>query len=151
MGMRAASPNGWHDDFRYRLRFEASARGAYPSLHSTRTGHASAAEIVYTLTVAVPEYREHRLVRARFANFTRPYLVAVTVDGPTESKHRYEDGSLCMWWPDDGPDLQWQPEEGLLRLIQYVRVHLFREAYWRDYDYWPGPEAPHSADSKAAV
>ena len=148
--MRAASPTGWHDDFRYRLRFEASARSAYPSLHSTRTGHASAAEIVYTLMVAVPEYREHRLVRVRFANLTRPYLVAVTVDGPTESKHRYADGSLCMWSPDDGPGLQWHPEERLLGLIQYVRVHLFREAYWREYDYWPGPEAPHTDTKDAA-
>ena len=55
-------------------------------------------------------------MRVRFANFTRPYLVAVSVDGPTESKHRYADGSLCMWSPDDGPDLQWRPEKALTAL-----------------------------------
>jgi hypothetical protein len=71
--------------------------------------------------------------------------VRVTADGPTRSPHRYADGHLCMWYPDDGPELVWQPEEGLLALIQYVRLHLFREAYWRRYHLWPGPEAPHVA------
>jgi hypothetical protein len=49
-----------------------------------------------------------------------------------------------MWHPGDRPDLTWQPEEGLLGLIRYAQVHLFKEAFWRRYDEWPGLEAPHA-------
>lgn len=149
--MRRAKPAGWYEDFRYRLRFEAPAHRAYPSLRSIRTGNGTSAEIVYTLTVTVPEYLTRRAITIRIADLTRPFLAAVTVDGPTTSPHRYRDGQLCMWHPDDGPELVWQPEEGLLGLIQYVCVHLFRESYWREYAYWPGPEAPHGSELKEAA
>jgi hypothetical protein len=141
--MRRTNSACWYENFRYRLRFEAFARQAFGSLSCTQTGKGAKAEIVYVLTVSVPEYPESRTIRIRLANHKKPTVVAVSVDGPTSSPHRYTDGSLCMWYPDDGTELKWRPEEELLGLIQYVRVHLFREAYWRQYKYWPGPEAPH--------
>jgi hypothetical protein len=141
--MRRAKRACWYEDFRYRLRFEAAARQTLKSLSSTRAGKGATAEIVYVLTVSVPEYAESRTIKIRLANYKKPAFMAVSVDGPTSSPHRYPSGNLCMWYLDDGPELRWQPEEELLGLIQYVRVHLFREAYWRQYEYWPGPEAPH--------
>ena len=141
--MRRAKPGGWYDDFRYRLRFEGEVRHAYPSIHSSRTGKGKTGAIVYTLTVTVPEFDERRVIRVTLANTRRPWLRLLTADGPTNSPHRYADGHLCMWHPDDGPDLTWQPDDGLVALVQCARVHLFREAYWRRYGAWPGPEAPH--------
>lgn len=35
------------------------------------------------------------------------------------------------------------PDDGLLALIDHARVHLFKEAYWRETGFWPGPEAAH--------
>jgi len=141
--MRRAKPGGWFDDFRYRLRFEGEAHKAFPSLRVSRTGKGRTGAIVYTLQVTVPEFTERRLIRITLWNRSRPTVRSVTADGPTASPHRYSGGRLCMWYPGDGPELTWQPDEGLHALIQYARVHLFQEAYWRRYGEWPGREAPH--------
>lgn len=71
---------------------------------------------------------------------------SVLVDGPTTSPHRYDDGSLCMWHPNDPSAHRWLPEDGLLDLLDATADHLFREAWWRDHDEWLGPEAPHWLD-----
>jgi hypothetical protein len=148
--MRRANPGGWYDDFRYRLRFEGEAHRAFPSMRVTRTGRGRTRAVVYTLHVTVPEFNERRRITITLGNRARPLVRSVTADGPTRSPHRYSDGHLCMWYPDDGPDLVWQPEDGLLSLVQHARVHLFREAYWRRYGEWPGPEAPHGVEKEAA-
>lgn len=114
------------------------------------------AKILYDLTVSVPEYDEHRRVTIRLTNFTDPSLDGVTVDGSTESPHRRGTTDLCLWRWDAPPEKQWTADEGLLALIQYVRVHLFREAYWREtggYDggIWAGDEAPHGDGKKEAA
>jgi hypothetical protein len=50
------------------------------------------------VTVNVPFY-ESRAVTITFkSHSTTPY---VSVDGPTDSPHRYDDGTLCMWFPGD--------------------------------------------------
>jgi hypothetical protein len=51
-------------------------------------------------------------------------------DGPRESPHRYPDGSLCMWYPQDPPEQKWVFDDGLLALLNYIQAHLFREAWW---------------------
>jgi hypothetical protein len=149
--MRGAKPGGWYDDFRYRLRFEGEVRHAYPSIHSSRTGKGKTGAIVYTLTVTVPEFEQRRVIRIKLANRRRPRLLLLTANGPTASPHRYADGHLCMWYPRDPPELVWGPEDGLVALVQCARVHLFREAYWRRYRVWPGPEAPHGEGEKEAA
>ncbi len=148
---RRAEPGGWYEDFRYRLRFEGPARQAYQSLRATRTGKGINTRITYAVSVTVPEYGDQRAVKIRLANYTRRHLVTVTVGGPTESPHRYADGALGMWYPEDGLDRKWQPEEGLLTLIRYGRLHLFQETYWREYGDRPGPEAPHAPQGKEAA
>ncbi len=79
------------------------------------------------MTVDVPEYGERRKVTIRLTNFTDPTLKGVTVDGSTESPHRRGKTDLCLWRWDASSENQWTGDEGLLALIQYVRVHLFRE------------------------
>lgn len=88
----------------------------------------------------VPHY-ESRQVEIRFENWSR--TPRVFVDGPTDSPHRYSDGSLCMWHPDDPPGQRWVFSDGLLILLNYIQAHLFREAWWREKREWLGPEAPH--------
>jgi hypothetical protein len=145
--MRRAKPGGWYDDFRYRLRFEGAARTAFPSMSVSRTGKGrKAGSVVYTLHVPVPEFNERRLVRIALWNDRCATVQSVTADGPTESPHRYSDEALCMWYPKDGVDQRWVADDGLLRLIRCTQVHLFKEAYWRRYGEWPGPEAPHESD-----
>jgi hypothetical protein len=90
--------------------------------------------------MTVPYY-ESRQVEIRFENWSR--TPKVFVDGPTESPHRYEDGSLCMWHPNDPPSERWVFSDGLLVLLNYIQAHLFREGWWREKGEWLGPEAPH--------
>jgi hypothetical protein len=145
--MRRAKPGGWYDDFRYRLHFEGAARTMFPSIRVTRTGKGKkTGSIVYTLHVPVPEFNERRLIRITLWNDKRPTVRSLSADGPTTSPHRYGDGTLCMWYPKDGPERRWVAEDGLLRLIRCAQVHLFKEAFWRRYGEWPGPEAPHGPD-----
>lgn len=145
---RRAKRTPWYHDFRKRLRFEAGVRKEFAEIRDRKIGKGWKAEIVYDLTVDVPEYKERRKVTIRLTNFADPTLKSVTVDGSTESPHRRGKTDLCLWRRDAPPERQWTSDEGLLALIQYVRIHLFREAYWREtggYDggVWAGDEAPH--------
>lgn len=147
---RRRKPTPWYHDFRTRLRFEGAAQREYPdqSLRDRKVGKGRHAEIVYVVKVTVPEYPVTRTLTIRLANFSEPGFIAVSVDGPTESPHRYRERDLCMWPPSAPAEERWMPDEGLLALIQYARVHLFREEYWRgtggrDDGIWAGDEAPH--------
>lgn len=142
----------WYHDFLTRLHFEAEARKVYPGLGGTKVGKGKNAAVVYVVRVTVPIYDERRTVTIRLANYREPTLIGVTVDGPTDAPHRYPtSGHLCMWHPQDGPGERWLPDEGLLRLIQYAAVHLYREAYWRETRIWAGPEAPHDDGKEEAA
>ena len=68
----------------------------------------------------------------------------VCADGPDSSPHRYEDGSLCMWYPSDQSQRRWVFPDGLVALIGHALVHLAKEALWREWGEWPGEEAPHA-------
>jgi hypothetical protein len=63
---------------------------------------------------------------------------------PRWSPHRYNKGALCMWHPKDSRAKRWVPTDGLPALLAYVRVHLVREAWWRDTGEWVGTEAMHA-------
>ena len=41
----------------------------------------------------------------------------------------------------------WRFSPGLLALLDAVRAHLFREAWWREHDEWLGPEVGHGPTS----
>lgn len=68
---------------------------------------------------------------------------SVYADGPTESPHRYADGSLCMWYPADDAECRWERANGARVLLGLIAAHLIREEWWRRTGEWPGDEAPH--------
>jgi hypothetical protein len=127
------------DDLASLYAFERDARRELGSLR--RREASDPHRLVYEVAVDVPFYDERRNVRIELAaGGGEP---RVLVDGPNDSPHRYEDGSLCMYYPADPPGLRWMPAEGLAALIDCVRTHLFQEAEVRHGHGWPGDEAPH--------
>lgn len=138
-GRRPGKPRGgpWFGEFKERLSFELRGKRAFPGL-VTSSGRGW-----FTIEVDVDvrgyEPRHLRIVFDR-AHVESP---AVFADGPTESKHRYSDGALCIWYPFDSPDQRWVRGDGLGPLIGYAARHLFYEAWWRETGHWLGPEAPH--------
>jgi hypothetical protein len=67
----------------------------------------------------------------------------VYTDGPSESPHRYPDGSLCMWYPYDPAEQRWTRRDGPAALLGHIVAHLIREEWWRRTGEWPSEEAGH--------
>lgn len=129
----------WFDDLASLYAFERDARRELGGLR--RREARDPRRLVYELDVDVPFYDEQRCVRIQFpAAIGDP---SVFVDGPDDSPHRYEDGSLCMYHPADPPRRRWIATDGLAALIDCIRTHLFQEAEARRGRGWPGDEAPH--------
>ena len=133
----------WYGDTRERMRFEDGVRREFPALRHRLIKHGPNRGIEYRLTLTVEGY-ECRAVTIRFKRSVSQ-SPEITVDGPTASPHRYDDGSLCMWYSRDPEHRRWMFEDGLMQLLILLAAHLFREAWWREHDEWPGPEAPHEA------
>ena len=130
---------------------ECDAYAVYPGLRRSSTGHRKYARVAYRLQVPVEHY-ESRTIEMHFRRPTaEPALTRVYADGPVESPHRYaphpkdaqQRTSLCIWYRADPPELRWVPADGLLTLIELTRVHLFKEAYYRETGEWLGAEVPH--------
>jgi hypothetical protein len=144
----------WEQNQPLKLAFEHQARQVYPGLRITHVGRRKYARTVYGVNVPVAEY-ESRAIEMHFRRIGRePWVTRIYADGPTDSPHRYKPHtkdplrrpSLCIWYPDDSPSLRWVPKDGLLSLIEMTRVHLFKEAYWRETGEWLGEEVPHSRE-----
>ncbi len=97
---------------------------------------------MYVIDIEVPYFDVSRRATFAFTN-EKPIVPVIRADGPSDSPHRYADGSLCIWdWR--GPAHQrWEVRDGLLHLVGLVEVHLFKESWWRENREWLGPEAPH--------
>src|SRR5215210_3618573 len=105
----------WFEDFRGRLRFESRASEECQNFTVRKRGKGLKASIVYSFTLEVPHY-EPRRVEVRFANGYSRSFPYITVDGPSESPHRYRGGKLCVWEPTDPPENQWIADDGLVEL-----------------------------------
>src|ERR1700730_1860252 len=140
---RRGKPSGgpWYGDERQRILFECGARGQVPGLRARTNRAGPRAGRCYLVTLDVPHYPA-RAVTVLFPRHS-PRSPAVNADGPEESPHRGNDGSLCMWEPSDPSTLRWVFGDGMLSLLGIAVAHLFREAWWRETGEWPGPEAPH--------
>ena len=101
------------------------------------------------MTINVPHY-EARCVEIIFRKDS-PKIPRVSVDGPAESKHRFPSGDLCMWYSEDPARNQWVFSDGLVDLLGYIAIHLFREAWWRETGEWLGPELIHSNISSVSA
>lgn len=146
--MRKRKSQPWFQDVLHRACFEAGAPAAY-KITGHCNGRSISSVVTYQVIVPVPEY-ETRKVRITLYNSFTPIFKGVTADGPTASPHRYSSSRLCMWHPSDPPARRWVAQDGLLQLILHARMHLFREAYWRETGKWLGEQAPHGAGKQAA-
>lgn len=148
--MRRRSRTPWFDDFRKRLLFERGAFEAYPDLRPQRQGSGwTNAKYVYAVRIDVPDF-EARRVSVSFAAFSEPGFPKIRADGPRQSPHRFDDGRLCVWHPDDEEDRRWVPSDGLVRILDMVALHLFKEAWWRQTGEWLGEEHVHGFAKEAA-
>lgn len=146
--MRGAgrNPPPWFDIPARRVAFLRDLRG----LDDVRTGkqrkHRSGFVVTVTLHLTgVPQRQVIIQFLPRFPNVPRVY-----VDGPTESPHRYPDGTLCMWHPRDPLEQRWIPAAGAADLVTRIGVHLIKEEWHRQTGEWIGLEAEHSPQNRAS-
>ena len=135
------SKGPWYGLTVVRLNFERGVKTQFPNLRGGRIKGGCE----YRATVPVSD-NEPRKIRIRFNGMAN--VPSVFADGPREAPHRYDDDSLCMWYPDDPIERRWVFEDGLVALMGLVMAHLFKEAWWRETGEWLGEEVPHGAQSK---
>lgn len=148
--MRRGKPPGgpWYGEFRRRLAFERDVRRMYPGLGGQLGHHRGLEGFTYRLSVEVPTYGPRELTIVFPRRHTRS--PRVFADGPTVNRHRFDDGSLCMWYWPDPPDRRWTFDQGLLALINHAILHLFKEAWYLDTGEWLGDEVIHDPKEDAA-
>lgn len=146
---RGKSPGGpWYGEFRRRLTFEHEARRVYADVGGRLGRHGGLEGFIYRLTVDVPTYERRKLTIVFPRRYPRsPRIFA---DGPIVNRHRFDDGSLCMWYWRDPPDLRWTFDQGLLDLVNHAILHLFKEAWFLDTGEWLGDEIIHDPKEDAA-
>ncbi len=130
----------WPGRLADRVRFERGARRLHPGLRAGPTRGTNRGGFRYVATIDVPYYQPREITIVFPPASSNPVVLA---DGPTDSLHRYDDGALCMWHPGDPASMRWCFDHGLLDLLDAVRNHLFREAWWREHGEWLGPEVSH--------
>ena len=147
--MGTGKPRGgpWYGEFRLRLPFERDARREYP-LRGGLGQHQELTGFVYRVTVEIPTYGPRQLT----IMFPRRYPKSprVFADGPFLGRHRFGDGSLCIWYWRDPPEWKWIFEQGLLTLINHAILHLFKEAWFTDTGEWLGDEITHDPQKEVA-
>lgn len=93
---------------------------------------------VWRVRIAVPVYDEQFVLRIEF---DERHPVRVTAEGwQGPMRHTFGANTLCMWFPKDPPDRQWNPADGLLKLVDTAVAHLFKELYFRETGEWLGEE-----------
>jgi hypothetical protein len=116
---------------------DARRRGVVPERRAVRDA------IAYLFAVEVPVDYDERQVIAVVGDSV-PREVNVKIDGPVCNRHRFLDGSLCMWWGPDSDEARWRIGDGLLALIGHIKYHAWCEANCRAGSEWPKEEAPGS-------
>ena len=80
-------------------------------------------------------------VRISYKVWTAPKVSVLEPRLHPEAPHRYEDGSLCLYWPREW---FWQPDVVMAEtIIPWTALWLFYYELWLDTDEWLGPAAPH--------
>ncbi len=142
-------PSGpWYGDFKQRRGFERGFCPAAPGRSGRACRYRGALGYMYRLLVDVPTYG----VRKVSIFFPRKYPMAPSVfaDGPHLSRHRFRDGSLCMWYHSDPPERRWRFSDGLPLLVGHTELHLFKESWFIDTGEWLGAEILHQPGPSAS-
>ena len=111
----------------------------YAAFQRCRIGNA----LVYQGSVQLEPFGCERRLTIIFPGLPSRVRSIVMASGPVRSRHRfteYRPTSLCLWYAGDHESLRWTPRDGLVSLIDLTRVHLVREAWWRETGLWLGPE-----------
>ena len=130
----------WFDRPAHRLRLIAELRAVSADVAVIPPGRRRRGGFAVRVVLTPAGLQSHR-VTIEFGPNT-PDTPVIYVPGP-DSKHRYDDGSLCIWYPYDPPEQRWTWSDGGAVLAGHICAHLIREAWWRQTGEWPGDEAPH--------
>jgi hypothetical protein len=80
--------------------------------------------------------------------------VMLCLDGATDSLHRNTPIELCLYYIRDPDERRWKTSDGLVRLFDLGRRHLWCEHIWRRAGSrpsdWPIPDAAHGYGCPAA-
>ena len=104
-------------------------------LFAGKKGNRSKAEYHYIVNIPVEPYGSY-IIRGVFAG----RVPQVFADSLTDPRHVYEDGSLCMWFYGDPKQNRWEPSDGLLRLLDLTKAHIFKELRFKETGKWIGKE-----------
>jgi len=140
---RAWQPPAWYVYPAGRLRFLAELRacGVRPvqaRINRADRAHRGGFQAELDLAVSGLPARHVRIVFAGTGSAPSVYA-----DGPSDSPHRYDDGSLCMWYPPDPAEARWTRRDGAAALLGHITAHLIREEWWRMTGEWTGDEVTH--------
>jgi hypothetical protein len=103
---------------------------------------ARAGLITHRVHIDIPGGQARVPVLVELRTRSRPWLPKVFATVPECLRHRYEDGSLCMWWQHHPAERRWLLQDGLAALMHYIEIHLHQEACCRAGLEWPGEQAP---------
>jgi hypothetical protein len=146
VGKRRGGP--WWSRFRDRVTFDAEARHEHPDLRASKHSGTRDRGLRYCLQLEVPHYQTVVDVEILF-RVRDEWYPRVRVTPSDYSPHRFSDGSLCIWHRrDPNRERTWVVADGLLALIDLIRVHLFKEAWWREYGEWLGPQVSHGSSKR---
>ena len=145
IGKRYGGP--WYNNYRERINFQSGVnkQKLKYSFERVSIGGKSNAKFKFSIDVSRYETRRVEIIFRQHANRDFPRVIA---DGPKDSPHRYNDNSLSLWYPYDPKSSRWVFTDGLPHLLSIIQAHLFREAWWREYGEWLGPEKSHSGLKK---
>jgi hypothetical protein len=130
----------WLDRPAHRLRLIAELQAAGADVTVVRPPRSRRGGFAVRVTLA-PAGLDPQPVTIEFSA-NSPDTPHIWVPGPV-SPHRYNDGSLCIWYPHDPPERRWHRRAGGAALAGHICAHLIREAWWRQTGEWVGEEVAH--------
>lgn len=125
-----------------RIGFLDAIKQVDPDARTVKPRHAYRGGFGLQLSIQPPDLPSRRV--EIYFSLGSPGVPRVFVDGPEESSHRYSDGSLCMWYPYDPPDLRWWPTDGPEMLLGHIAAHVIKEEWYRRNGEWLGDEVAHA-------
>lgn len=134
-------------DIAGRILWEGAARRAGMGLQAELVGQPVRPQ--YRFAVDTPVYDDQRLVTVTPRSPRSHEDPVVFIDGQPCLRHRWPDGSLCMWLDSDPPEMRWVAADGFLALVGHIEQHAWCEAVCRTGQPWPKPESPGSHPRKA--
>ncbi|MBF6603993.1 MAG: hypothetical protein IVW53_00205 [Chloroflexi bacterium] len=93
---------------------------------------------IWLVPVSVPAYDERHVLRIELDERRAVQVTAEGWHGPM--RHTFGANRLCMWYPKDPPNRQWNRADGVLKLVDTAVAHLFKELYFRETGEWLGEE-----------